>query len=94
VALAVLSDVSLSISLLATLAVLVIVPAALGVTTMVMVALAPLVSVPRLQVTVLPDRLQLPWLDEEETNVTLDGRVSVTLTFVAVPGPLLVMVIV
>jgi len=94
VALAVLSDVSVSISLLATLAVLVIVPAVLGVTMIVMVALAPLASVPRLQVTVLPDRLQLPWLDVTETNVTLDGSVSLTLTFVAVPGPLLMTVIV
>jgi hypothetical protein len=85
--------VSRSVSFLVTLAVLLMVPATVGVTTIVTVALAPLARVPRVQVMVLVP-LQLPWLADEETNVTPEGRVSVTATPVAVLGPLLVTVMV
>jgi hypothetical protein len=60
-----------------------------GVTVMVIVALAPLARLPRLQVTVLVP-LQLPWLGMAEPNVTLPGNVSVTVTAEAEVGPLLV----
>ena len=67
--------------------------AAVGVTTIVADALAPLFRLPRLQpIVVVP--LQLPWLEATETNVTLAGSVSVTVTPVAVNGPLLVTLIV
>jgi hypothetical protein len=67
VAVAVLFDELVSISLQVTLAVFVIVPAVVGVTTIVTVALAPLDSVPMLQVTVLPDLLHVPWVEVAET---------------------------
>src|ERR1044071_8636779 len=75
-----------------TLAVLVICPATVGVTLMVTTALAPFASVPRLQLTG-PVPLQVPCVVEEETLVTLAGGVSVRLRWVAVAGPLFVMVI-
>ena len=59
---------------------------------MVMVALAPLARVPMLQVTG-PVPLQVPCVVEEVTDVTLAGKVSVTLTLVAEAGPLLVTMI-
>ncbi len=64
---------------------------AVGVTVIVKTAFAPLASVVRLQVTV-PNASAHP--PEAETNVTLNGRVSVTPTFVAVSGPKLCTVIV
>jgi len=70
-------------------AVLVIVPAALGFTTMSIVAEDPFVIVPRLHVTVPPDSVQEPWLGVAETNVTVGGNVSVTSTSEAASGPLL-----
>ena len=88
---ALLSLVSESVSLADTVAELVSVPVARGstVTTMVMVALPPLVMVPRLQVIVLVP-LHVPWLGVAETRVTFAGRVSMTVTPVAFEGPLLV----
>jgi hypothetical protein len=82
-------------TLLDTVAVLLSVPTAPapGVTTMVTVALAPLFSVPMEQVTVAVP-LQVPDVDAAETNVTVAGRVSLTLTPVAVLGPALFTVMV
>ena len=77
-----------SVSLQVAVAVFVIVPAVVGVTTMVTVALAPFDSVPMLQVTVLPDLLHVPCVDVADTYVTLAGSVSVSVTPVAVSGPL------
>ena len=67
---------------LLTLAVLLIVPAAFGVTSMLMVTLDPLDRVPRLHVTVLVP-LQLPVLGMADIKVTLPGNISVTVTFLA-----------
>lgn len=76
-----------------TLAELVSVPAVVGVTTIVTVALQPSKhSRPRLQTTIAVP-LQLA-LGVEETNVTPAGKVSVRVTPVASDGPLLVTVIV
>jgi hypothetical protein len=71
-------------------AVFVMVPTALGVTTMSIVAVAELPTVPREQVTVPPDSLQEPWLGVADSKVTLDGRVSVTSTLCASSIPLFV----
>src|SRR5262249_32858859 len=65
-----------SASLPLTLAVLLRVPAVVGVTTSVIVAEAPSAKAPRLHVIVLV-LLQLPWVDVIETKVTSDGNVSV-----------------
>jgi hypothetical protein len=59
---------------------------------MVTVALAPLFRFPRGQVTRLPDDEQLPWLGVLERIVTPEGSVSVSVTPVALEGPLLVTV--
>jgi hypothetical protein len=67
-------------------AVLVIVPADVGLTTMSIVA-SPLPIVPRLQVTIPPDSPQVPWVDVAETNVTLGGSRSMTVTPEAASGP-------
>jgi hypothetical protein len=80
-----------SLVVLDTLAVLLNVPAAVGVTTIVTVALAPLATLPRLQVTVLVP-LQPPWLGVADTNVVAAGNVSVTVTAEAEVGPPLVTV--
>ena len=74
-----------------TVAVLVIVPAELGRTTMVTVAEAPLARSPRAQVTVVVPE-QLPWLAVDDRALRPDGSVSVTVTPVAGFGPLLVTV--
>jgi hypothetical protein len=72
-----------------TVAVLVIVPAATGVTTMLTVAEAPPAIVPRLHVTVdVP--AQFPCEGVAEMKVIPAGRVSVRITPLAVEGPLLV----
>lgn len=89
---AVLLELTGSATPLATLMVLLIVPLVLGFTTMVTVALASLARLPRLQVTVLPERLQLPLVVFADTKVRLVGRVSVNLDADAVEGPLLVTV--
>ncbi len=78
-----------SVSAPATWAVLVIRPAAVGVTTSVTVARPPAASPPRLQTTT-PVPLQLPWLATAEARVTLAGRVSVSTTPVASASSLLV----
>jgi hypothetical protein len=69
-----------SLVALDTIAVLVSVPSASGVTTIVTVAVAPLAMGPRLHVTVPPDIEQVPWLAVTEPNVTVVGRVSDTVT--------------
>ena len=66
-----------------TVAWLTIVPGAVGVTWIVTVALAPLASEPRLQVTVPNACEQLPCDAVAEPNVTPAGSVSVTTTPVA-----------
>src|SRR5713101_334317 len=79
-----------------TLAVLVMegAAAACGVTTIVAVALfnAMLGRAPTLHVTMPAACEQEPWLALAETKVTPAGRVSVMVTLVAPPGPLLVAV--
>src|SRR5205807_355090 len=70
-----------------TVATLVAVPAFMAVTTIVTVALAPLMRFPRLQV-IVPPPLQLPWLDCAETKIVLGGNASVSFTLVAEMGPL------
>ena len=70
-----------------TLAVLVRVPALSGWTTIVIVALAPLASPPRLQLTVVVPEHE-PWLGVAETKVRPAGRTSVRVTPVAALGPL------
>jgi hypothetical protein len=62
-------------------------PVSGAVTLMVIVAVCPLVIVPRVQVTG-PDPAQLPRVVEALTKVTPAGSVSVTVTPVAVEGPL------
>jgi hypothetical protein len=76
-----------SASLAETVAVLVTVPAAVGVTTMVRVEEAPTARLPTLQLTV---PLALVHPDDADPKVTLPGRVSVTDTPLAGLGPLLV----
>ena len=73
--------------------VMVVPPAArVGMAVMVTDALAPLLMVPRLHVTVPDASLQLPWLEKAEPKVTLAGSVSDSTTPVAWDGPLLVTV--
>ena len=72
-------------SLADTVAVLLMVPVVVGVTVIVNVALAPDASEAEVHVTV-PEALVHPEL--AEPNVTPAGRTSVTLTPVAVLGPL------
>jgi hypothetical protein len=85
-------------SLAVTVAVLVMVvppAAAVGVTWIVTVALAPLARVPNAQVTVVlltGGGVQAPWLGVAETKVTFAGSVSVTVTPVAGEGPALLAV--
>src|SRR6267142_818706 len=78
------------VSFSATVAVLVIEPAAVAVTVMETEAVAPLASVPRLHVTVdEPTGMQGPWLAVAETSVSPAGSTSVTVTPVEFDGPLL-----
>ena len=63
------------------------------VATIVIVALWPLVIVPRVHVTVVVPE-QVPSDVAEETNVTPAGNASVIATFAALIGPLFVTVIV
>ena len=65
----------------------VIVPRRIGLTTIVTVAPAPLVSVPRLQVTTPPASPQVPAVDAADMNSTSAGSVSVSRTLVAANGP-------
>ena len=78
-----------SVSLALTPAVLLIVPAEEGVTTIVTVAVPSTARLPRLQTTKLVP-LQIPCVAVAETNTVPGGGVSVTVTFVAAPGPWLV----
>ena len=61
-------------------------PAAVGVTTMVTVALPPLAMLPSAQLTVAP-AVQVPWLGVAETRLALAGKVFVRLVAVAISGP-------
>ncbi len=70
----------------------VIVPVALGVTSILTVACAPFARLPRLHVTTPLNSLQLPWLGVADTKLTPAGSVSVTTTLVASSGPLFVIV--
>ena len=80
---------SKSVSVEATVAVFVIEPWLLGMTLIVMTAPVPTANVPILQFTG-PLPLQLPCVDEADPNVMPPGKVSETVTLVAVAGPLLV----
>jgi hypothetical protein len=66
--------------------VFVIAPVAIGLTTIVTVAVAPEFMLPRAQVTVVPVTLQVPWPEAAETKVTPEGSVSVSVTPVAADG--------
>ena len=66
----------------ATEAVLIWFPAKEPVATIATLALAPLASAPRLQVTVVVPA-HVPWLGVAETHVSPGGSVSVRVTFVA-----------
>src|SRR5438067_2258765 len=80
-------------SLPETLAELMIVPATVGLTTMVSVAVAPGAIVPRLSVIVEPLSVGVPpWLPWAKIAVTEAGRTSVTVALVEALGPLLVTV--
>src|SRR6266481_6748292 len=70
-----------------TVAVLVTLPVAVGITLIVTVAILPLFSVPRAQVTVPPVCVQVPLVVETLRKVTPAGRWSTTVTPVAVLGP-------
>src|SRR6478672_4194974 len=72
-----------------TLALLVSVPAAFGLTTIVTLATAPpAVRLPSWQITVVP-KLHVPWLGVTASSATPAGNASVTFTAVAVLGPAL-----
>jgi hypothetical protein len=73
-------------------AVFVIGPATVGRTTMSIVAVAPLDIVPSVHVTVPSESPHTPVLEIAETNTTLDGSLSVTVTSDAGSGPSLVTV--
>jgi hypothetical protein len=94
IALAVLFDVTGSFSAAVTPAVLVSAPTDVGVTTSVMVTLAPTSRLPMLQVSDPPDSEQLPIEDTAETKVTVAGSASLTVASVAGEGPLFVATIV
>ncbi len=70
-----------------TVAVSVIGPSIVVVTTMLMVAVVPNGTTPSGQVTTPAACAQLPWLGVAETNITEPGRVSVTTTPAASEGP-------
>ena len=71
-------------------AVLDMLPAVVGVTTILIVAVAFMARLPSEHTTVAElTRLQTPWLEEADTKVTPTGRLSVTVTPVAVLGPVL-----
>ena len=72
-----------------TVAVLVTIPGVPGNVRTVIVAVPPFAIVPSRQVTVPPASEQDPCVVFTERYVTTEGRVSVTVTFVADAGPLL-----
>ena len=65
-------------------------PGVPGIVRIVIVAVPAFAIVPNKQVTVPPASEQEPCVVVEERYVTTDGNVSVTVTFVADAGPLLV----
>src|SRR5437870_1206540 len=69
-----------------------VVPATVGTTTMVMVALVAPGTVPRAHVTILPFCEQLPCEETVEVKLTLEGSRFVTNTPVAADGPALLTV--
>jgi hypothetical protein len=73
-----------------TVATLLMVPFLVGLTTMVTLAVAPLSMVPRLQVTIIFDRVHVPVSVETDPNPAVFGKLSTRLTPFAVSGPLLV----
>ena len=79
-------------SLAETLAVLVMVPATVGMTTSVPVAMLPGARFPRSKVTVPPDWLTVPTVVVADTKFTPPGNVSVIVTAVDVAVPMLVTV--
>ena len=81
--------VSKSLSPAVTVAVFASCPWAVGVTVIVTTALAPIARLPRLHVTVVVP-LHVPCVADDEPKVTPAGNASVTVTFVAAAGPLLV----
>lgn len=81
-----------SVSLPLTCARFVKTPAVVGVTTSVIVAVAPTPRVPNEQLTVLDPGVQVPWLGAAEINTTPAGSTSLTVTPDAGAGPLLVIV--
>ena len=82
-----------SVSFAFTLAVLVIVPVDLGVTTIVTLNTAATGNEPKSHIMVPPALPQVPCVGVAETKVTPGGRVSVMLIPVAAEGPPLVTVI-
>src|SRR4029077_4624718 len=75
-----------------TVATLVIDPAEFGRATMAMLTLSALAKLPSEQVTIPAAWLQLPRLGVAETKLAPAGRTSVSTTFRAALGPLLVTV--
>lgn len=73
-------------------AVLVSVPAVVGVTTIVTVAVVLTGRERTLHVTVPADSVQVPRVEDADTNVALAGRGSATVTLVSSIGPLFVAV--
>ncbi len=57
------------------------------VTEIVILALAPTGRTPRLHTTGPPSSHALPWLEDADSRLTSDGKVSVTITPVALDGP-------
>src|SRR6266850_1319712 len=76
-----------SISFAVTIAVFVIVPALEDPSVIVIVATSLFASVPRSHSSVQSIFAQVPWLDEADTKLTLRGRVSCSITPVALQGP-------
>jgi hypothetical protein len=81
-----------SISFAATATVLLRLPAAVGTTFTVTVALAPLASEPRSHMRSSPACENPPWLRVTVPSVMPPGSVSTASTSVAIPGPLFVTV--
>jgi hypothetical protein len=74
-------------SVAVTLAVVVAVPAEVGITTVVSVVLSPDTSLVTMHVTTRFDDTQLPWVIVLETTFTPDGNVCVRNTSDASSGP-------
>ncbi len=83
----------LSASARETMAKLVTTPVAVGVTTIATVARLLSLIVPRLQITIWPMVMYIPWLGATETSVTSGGNTFITRTPVAAAGPVFVIAI-